>query len=72
MKSNRDEFIIGLQQTGQLVIYCPVISDPEDVTHPRIARGITDNLKGWLPFFLFLISLIRNLITVILIILYYE
>lgn len=72
MKSSRDEIIIGLQQTGQLVIYCHTTSDPENVTHPRIVRGITDNLKGWLPFFSFLISLIRNLITVILIILYYE
>lgn len=39
---------------------------------PTIVRGIPDNLKGRLPFFLFLISLIPNLITVILIILYYE
>lgn len=44
MKSSRDEIIIGLQQTGQLVIYCHITSDPENMTHPRIVRGITDNL----------------------------
>lgn len=67
MISDIDETIIGLQQTGQLAIYCPITLDPEDLIHLRIVCGITDNLKGRLSFF----SLIRNLITVILIILYY-
>lgn len=71
MESNRG-IIIGPPQTGLPVIYCHIALNPGDVTHPRIARGIPDNLKGWLPFFFLLISLIRNLITVILIILYYE
>lgn len=46
--------------------------DVENVNLLGVVRGIADNLKGRLPFFFFLISFIRNLITVILIILYYE
>lgn len=69
MKSDRDEIIIGPQQTGRLVNYCHITLDPEK---DSTVCGISENLKGWLPFYFFLISLIRNLITVILIILYYE